>query len=92
VFDVEELIVALFKYSLLTAASVMGPVLLTGLIIGVSVGAIQAATQVNEPTLTFVPKIIGVGFVAMWIIPWGLDRYTQIVHAVARAMAEVPIQ
>jgi len=88
----EELIITLFENSLLTAASVMGPILITGLVIGVSVGAIQAATQVNEPTLTFVPKIIGVSLMGAYILPWGLDRYTEIVRAVAQAAAEVAIQ
>lgn len=88
----EELIIALFKYALVTAATVMGPILLTGLTVGVTVGAIQAATQVNEPTLTFVPKIVSVGLVAAWLLPWGLDRYIQIVHAVAQAAAEIAVR
>lgn len=88
----EELVISLFEFALLTAASVMGPILLTGLTIGVSVGAIQAATQVNEPTLTFVPKIVGVSLVGAWILPWGLDRYTEIVRAVATAAAEIAVR
>lgn len=88
----EEIVISLFEYALATGASVMGPILITGLVIGVSVGAIQAATQVNEPTLTFVPKIVGVSLMGAWILPWGLDRYTEIVRAVTRAMAEVALQ
>lgn len=88
----EEVIIALIKYALLTAGSVMGPILITGLVIGVTVGAIQAATQVNEPTLTFVPKIIGVGLVGAWILPWGLERYTTIIKAVAQAVLEVAVR
>ncbi|NJK89490.1 MAG: flagellar biosynthetic protein FliQ [Myxococcales bacterium] len=67
----------------------MAPILLTGLTIGLVVGAIQAATQVNEPTLTFVPKIIGVGLVCAWLMPWGLDRYAGLLRAVAISMVEV---
>ena len=67
----------------------MGPILLTGLVVGISVGAIQAATQVNEPTLTFVPKILGVSTVGALILPWGMDRYVGVVRAVAQAVVEV---
>lgn len=88
----EELVISLVEYALLTAASVMGPILLTGLTIGVTVGAIQAATQVNEPTLTFVPKIVGVSLMGAWILPWGLDRYTEVVRAVAQAAAEIAVR
>jgi flagellar biosynthetic protein FliQ len=58
----------------LTVSLLVGaPILATTLVIGVVVSLIQAVTQVNEATLTFVPKLVGV-FVAMLIFgPWMME-------------------
>jgi len=69
-----DVAISILKNALLTGAVMMAPILMTGLVIGITVAAVQAATQVNEPTLTFVPKALGVGLVGGLIIPWMLDR------------------
>lgn len=61
--------------SLLISAPLLGLTLLVGLIISI----FQAVTQVNEMTLTFVPKIIVIGLVLLFTLPWILtllDDYT----------------
>lgn len=66
----EAIVLGLAKESLTVALLVGAPILGVSLVIGVVVSIIQAVTQVNEMTLTFVPKLIGV-FVAMLIFgPW----------------------
>ena len=46
------------------------PILLTSLLVGSLVSLFQAATQINEVTLTFIPKIIGVGLVLAILGSW----------------------
>ena len=46
------------------------PILGAGLAVGLVVSVAQAVTQVQEQTLSFVPKIIGMGIVAIFVIPW----------------------
>ena len=66
----EAVVLALARQSLLVALEVGAPILGVSLVVGIVVSLIQAVTQVNEMTLTFVPKLIGV-FVAMLIFgPW----------------------
>lgn len=66
----EAVVIGLMKEALVVSMMVGAPVLATTLVIGVVVSIIQAVTQVNEATLTFVPKLIGV-FVAMLLFgPW----------------------
>lgn len=48
------------------------PLLLTALVVGVVVGLFQAATQINEMTLSFIPKLIGVSVAAVATGPWML--------------------
>ncbi len=66
----EAVVLGLAKEALMTSLLVGAPILGVSLVIGVVVSIIQAVTQVNEMTLTFVPKLVGV-FVAMLIFgPW----------------------
>jgi flagellar biosynthetic protein FliQ len=53
---------------------VMTPLLLAALTAGVIAGLFQAATQIQEPTLAFVPKIIALGLSLLFFGPWMLDR------------------
>ena len=46
------------------------PILAAGLVIGLFVSVLQAVTQIQEQTLSFVPKIMGMGVVAILITPW----------------------
>jgi flagellar biosynthetic protein FliQ len=68
----EEFVVSLAKNAMLTALLVSGPVLLLGLIAGLAVGIFQAATQIHEMTLTFVPKILVVALTFFLFAPWML--------------------
>jgi flagellar biosynthetic protein FliQ len=58
-----------FKIALLLAL----PGLLTGMFIGLSVSIFQATTQINEMTLSFIPKIIAVIIVIILTMPWMLN-------------------
>ncbi len=49
---------------------VSGPVLILGLLVGLLVSIIQATTQIQEATLSFVPKIIVVGLTLLIFGPW----------------------
>ncbi len=66
----EAVVLGLAKESLTVALLIGAPILGASLIIGVIVSIFQAVTQVNEMTLTFVPKLLGV-FVAVLVFgPW----------------------
>ncbi|MDD2789766.1 MAG: flagellar biosynthesis protein FliQ [Sulfurimonas sp.] len=58
-----------FKIALILAL----PGLLTGMFIGLAVSIFQATTQINEMTLSFIPKIIGVVIVIVLTMPWMLN-------------------
>jgi flagellar biosynthesis protein FliQ len=58
-----------FKMALLLAL----PGLLTGMFLGLAVSIFQATTQINEMTLSFIPKILGVVIVIVLTMPWMLN-------------------
>ncbi len=73
-------VAALAQDALMTALLVVGPILAVSLVIGLLVSVFQAMTQVNEVTLTFVPKILGVFAVSALMGPWMIGTmvgYTQ---------------
>lgn len=61
-----------FKIALMLAL----PGLLTGMFLGLAVSIFQATTQINEMTLSFIPKIIGVVIVIIMTMPWMLNAMT----------------
>ena len=58
-----------FKIALMLAL----PGLLTGMFLGLAVSIFQATTQINEMTLSFIPKILGVVTVIVLTMPWMLN-------------------
>ncbi len=68
-----DFVIYIAREALLTGLYILIPILGTGLVIGLIVGIFQATTQINEMTLSFVPKIISVFLVIFLLMPWFLD-------------------
>jgi flagellar biosynthesis protein FliQ len=62
--------------ALLISLKLAGPVLMMTLVVGVAVSLVQTITQIQEQTLTFVPKLIGVGLVLLVGGNWMLRELT----------------
>jgi flagellar biosynthetic protein FliQ len=62
--------VELMSRAVMMALMVAAPLLITALVIGVIVSLVQALTQIQEQTLTFIPKLIGVAVVMLLTLPW----------------------
>lgn len=62
-------VLALAQSALMLVLTVAGPLLLTSLIVGTVIGLLQALTQIQEATLTFVPKLLAMGLVLLLMLP-----------------------
>lgn len=69
----EELIMKLGQDALRTMALLSAPILISTLIVGLAVSIFQALTQINEATLTFIPKMIVIAVIILLAGPWMLD-------------------
>ena len=69
-------ILDLFRAAIATAALVGGPFVITALAVDMVVAVLQAATQLQENALSFVPKFIAVGIVLLMAGPWVLSQLT----------------
>jgi flagellar biosynthetic protein FliQ len=70
----QDTVVNLATQAMTLALEVAGPILILGLVIGVAVSLFQAVTQIQEQSLSFVPKIIGLAVLILILGPWMLDR------------------
>ncbi len=70
----EELIVEVLKDAFYTVFIILLPVLGVSLIVGIFVSIFQAATSIQEMTLTFVPKLIATAAVIILLLPWIIDK------------------
>jgi flagellar biosynthesis protein FliQ len=59
----------LARSALMLLLTISGPMLVASLVIGVVIGLVQALTQIQEMTLTFVPKLLGIGIVMLLSLP-----------------------
>ena len=64
---------AVVKDTIITAAKVSAPILITVLVLGLVISILQATTQIQEQTLTFVPKLIATAVVGIFLGSWMLQ-------------------
>jgi flagellar biosynthetic protein FliQ len=76
-----EMVLTVARESLTVTVMVATPLLLAALVTGVLIGVLQAATQINEMTLSFIPKLLALVVVLLATGPWMLQlltSYTQV--------------
>ena len=66
--------IELIRRALMLALMVSAPMLITALLVGIVVSLIQAVTQLQEQTLTFIPKLVALALVFVLTLPWILMR------------------
>ena len=75
--------------AIITALKLSLPMLLVGLVVGFIVSLFQAVTQIQEQTLTFVPKILSVGGTLFILMPWMLTELSEFTHDVFSKLSSV---
>ena len=70
----QDTVISLATDAIILSLKVGGPMLLVGLLVGLAVSVFQAVTQIQEMTLTFIPKIIALVLVMVIGGPWMLSQ------------------
>jgi flagellar biosynthetic protein FliQ len=68
-----EMIIGIAGQAIYTVLKAAGPLLLSGLVVGLVVSILQATTQIQEQTLAFVPKIVAILLAVLVFGPWILN-------------------
>jgi flagellar biosynthetic protein FliQ len=71
-----QMVVAIGREALTVMLLVAAPMLTFGLVVGLIISIFQAVTQINEMTLTFVPKILAVAVALLIFLPWMINLLT----------------
>jgi flagellar biosynthetic protein FliQ len=82
-----DTVIALIRQALEVAMLTAGPLLLASLATGLLISIFQAATQINEMTLTFIPKLVVMFLVLVLLGPWMLSI---IVDYVVKLYGSIP--
>lgn len=70
----QEFVIGFMRQAIELTLAVSMPMLGVGLAVGIIVSIIQAATQIQEATLTFIPKVVSIFAVLILAFPWIMDK------------------
>jgi flagellar biosynthetic protein FliQ len=82
-----QAVLTIAQQALFVTVLVSAPLLLTALLVGLVVSIFQAATQINEMTLSFIPKLVAIFAVLLFAGPWMI---AQLVDYVQRLFQSIP--
>ncbi|MBQ7126684.1 flagellar type III secretion system protein FliQ [bacterium] len=83
----QDIVITLLQKMFILTLQMSVPMLMVGVIIGLMVSIFQTVTQIQESTLTFVPKIIGCVVLLIFLMPWMFNIF---VTTVNEFMATIP--
>lgn len=85
----ELVIMTIVKKALMTGITVGGPILIISLVVGLIISIFQATTQIQEQTLTFVPKLIAIILVLVLGGPWMLNKLVMLTNELFQSISTI---
>lgn len=76
----QDEVMGIFQEAMLVAFKLAGPILLVSIVIGLVIAIFQAATQIHEQTLTFVPKVLAIAIMLLVTGSWMITLLSDLVH------------
>lgn len=73
----QETAIEMLRSLITVSLTVMTPVIMAALVVGVAVSLLQAITSIQEPTLSFAPKLLAIGAVIIIGAPWMIRQLMQ---------------
>ena len=87
--DMIQVAINLTRKALVLTLEVSLPILLVGMIVGLLVSLLQAVTQIQEQTLSFIPKILAVAAMIFIMLPWVLNELVEYTRGALEGMRTV---
>lgn len=72
----------IFRDAILTGIKVAAPILLVSIMVGLIISIIQAATSINEQTMTFVPKLLAIALIVVIFGGWMLQQMADLFNRI----------
>ncbi len=86
-----ESVIQICSQGLLTVLYIIGPPLAVAMSVGLTVAIIQAATQIQETSLTFVPKIASVGITLLFTARWSINHMMAFVREIMQRIEGISL-
>lgn len=77
----------IFRDAIMTGFKVAAPILIVSILVGLFISIIQAATSINEQTMTFVPKLVIIGMILILFGGWMLQQMVDLVNRIFEFIA-----
>jgi len=84
-----ELVMNIGRQAIEMTLILSGPLLLSALVIGLIISIFQAATQINEQTLSFIPKLVGTFLVLILAGPWMLQMMVDYMRRLFESIPQI---
>ncbi len=84
-----EFVVEIGRRAVETVLMLAGPMMLAALVVGLIISIFQAATQINEQTMTFIPKIVSVFLTLLFFAPWMIQTLLAFVRGIFNILPTV---
>lgn len=88
----EDMILDIFREALVLSIKLAGPLLLISMIVGLVIAILQAATQVHEQTLTFVPKLLVIIVLLLLLAPMMINSCNEFVAHIFDIITQISQQ
>ena len=85
----QEVIITLIQKMFVLTLQISVPILLSGVVIGLAISVFQTVTQIQESTLTFVPKILGGIIILIILMPWMVNLFVTYVNEFMELLPEL---
>ncbi|WP_323011366.1 flagellar biosynthesis protein FliQ [Castellaniella sp.] len=86
-----EQVMSMTYQAMLIALKMAGPLLLVALSLGLIISIFQAATQINEMTLSFIPKVLGVGAALVMLGPWLISTMVDYIRVLIQTIPSLAV-
>jgi flagellar biosynthetic protein FliQ len=82
-------VIEICREAIIVMLKVVGPILLAGLTVGIVVSMVQAVTQIQEMTLTFIPKMLVIFGLTLALLPFMLSTLTGFTHVLTDRIVQI---
>lgn len=85
----EAEVIEICREAIVVMLKVGGPVLMAGLVIGIIISLLQAVTQIQETTLVFIPKMLVIFGLTIWLLPFMLSTLSGFTHSLSDRIIQI---
>ena len=85
----EAEVIEICRQAIMVMLKLVGPIMLAGLVTGIVVSMVQTVTQIQETALTFIPKMLVVFGITIWMLPFMLSTLDGFTHTLTDRIVQI---